>query len=384
MISRMASRMASEKRSIFVLSTLAIFFCTVLALAGNGNACTRITLKGEDGTVVTGRTMEWGAFDIEPDSVVIPRGISLTATEMPDGKKGATWKTKYGVVAVTMLHKDAYADALNEKGLSASALYMPGFAKYEDYDPAMADKSIGPLDVVAWITTQFDTIDQVRKAIDAIKVAPTVEQSLGFSPPMHYIVTDSTGASIVIEYLEGALKIYDAPLGVMTNSPSYDWHMTNLRNYMNLRAVGWPEVSNSQIDLTPIGSGSGMLGLPGDFTPPSRFVRAVALSQTARKTTGGFDTVREVFQIMDSFNVPLPLADNEIGKGLSPACCSDTQYTVVADTKNMILYYHTDTARIVRKIDLKQIDFSAGDGKVKKQALRIGEEDAIKDVTPKL
>lgn len=102
----------------------------------------------------------------------------------------------------------------------------------------------------------------------------------------------------------------------------------------------------------------GMLGLPGDFTPPSQFVRAAAFSQTARKTKGGYDTVRELFRILDNFNVPvLAVEAGKLPEGLKPLCCSSTQNTTAVDLKNLVIHYHTDTDLTVREFDLKKIDF---------------------------
>ena len=122
-------------------------------------------------------------------------------------------------------------------------------------------------------------------------------------------MTEPSGKAIVIEYLKGELKIFDAPLGVITNSPSYDWHETNLRNYINLSPVAIPDKKIGDLDFKPLGGGSGMIGLPGDFTPPSRFVRAVAFSKTARPTNTGEETMYELFRILDNFNVPLGAAE---------------------------------------------------------------------------
>jgi len=362
---------------------LVIVAAATLGMPSSGESCTFITLKGQDGTVVAARTMEWATFDLEPRLTLIPRGASLTAATMPDGKPGAAWKAKYGFAGIDLLGRPLFGDALNEKGLEVSLLYLPGFAEYQKYDPAKADLSLSPSDVVMWIASQFETVQQVRDAIGKVRVVPVVEPVLGFPAPAHYIVTDPGKNQIVIEYVAGLLHVYDAPLGVMTNSPAYDWHITNLRNYLNLRAVAWPDIKTANIDLKPIGVGSGMLGLPGDFTPPSRFVRAAAFSQTARKTTGGYDTVREIFRILDNFNVPIIAVEGgELPKGLKPLCCSGTQYTSAFDLKNLVIYYHTDTDRAVRKVDLKKIDFGAIGSEPIHQPLRTGEEDAIKDVTP--
>ena len=106
-------------------------------------------------------------------------------------------------------------------------------------------------------------------------IAPTILK--GWPPqaqPFHYVVYDAAGASIAIEPIGGKLKIYDNPLGVMTNSPTFDWHMTNLRNYIALNPRNVPPLKIDGMTFRQFGEGSGMLGLPGDTTPPSRFVRA--------------------------------------------------------------------------------------------------------------
>src|SRR5208282_2216741 len=103
----------------------------------------------------------------------------------------------------------------------------------------------------------------------------------------HYVVYDASGKSIVVEYTGGKLHVYDDPLGVITNSPAFDWQMTNLSNYVNFSMTNVPPVKLGPVTLEPFGQGSGMLGLPGDFTPPSRFVRAVAFSQSVFQAKTG-------------------------------------------------------------------------------------------------
>ena len=113
----------------------------------------------------------------------------------------------------------------------------------------------------------------------AVRVVPVTEPALGFPAPVHFIVTEPGGKAIVIELPGAAPKIFDAPLGVITNAPTYDWHEINLRNYVNLSPVGIPGKKIDELDFRPLGGGSGMIGLPGDFTPPSRFVRRPPLLQ---------------------------------------------------------------------------------------------------------
>lgn len=139
---------------------------------------------------------------------------------------------------------------------------------------------------------------------------------------------------------------------------AFDWHMTNLRNYVNLSNVAIPDKKIDDLDFTPLGGGSGMIGLPGDFTPPSRFVRAVAWTQTARTTPTTYETVYEVFRILDNFNVPLGAAEGSDEKGDTEKLRSSTLWTSAWDLTDHILYYHTQNNRRVRALDFKEIDFS--------------------------
>jgi len=362
--------------------TLALASFASLAMLATAGACTHITLKGADGTVVSGRTMEWETFDLHMNLHVIPRNKKFSSHAMPDKKAGLNWDGRYGFVGIDILNL-AFAGAMNEKGLNALLLYFPGSAEYQPYDPAKAAAAITAADLTEWIVSRFETVAQVREALASQKVVTFSDRSVGGQVDMHWAVTDATGEQIVVEYVGGSLHIYDAPLGVMTNSPSYDWHLTNLRNYINMRPVAWPDMNIAGMTLKPIGMGSGMLGLPGDITPPSRFIRAVAFSQTVRKTTGGYDTARELFRVLDNFNVPVEEANPEDLKAanLDPARFSGTQYTSAYDVKNLVLYYHTDNNRTVRKVDLKEIDFGSLDKPYTTQ-LR-GEDDGIIDVTPK-
>ena len=280
------------------------------------NACTGVRLTTDSGSTAYGRTMEWGTFDLNSRVAVVPRGYRFTGLT-PDGYNGKTWQVKYGFVGLDMLGKDLFADAMNEKGLAVGLFYHPGYAEYMDYDKAHANNTITAVDVVSYILSQFATIEEVKEGMESVKVVPVVEKAIGIPVFAHWMVIEPSGKSIVIEYLDKKLRIFDNPLGVITNAPAYDWHMTNLRNYINLSAVALPAKKVESLDFSPLGGGSGMIGLPGDFTPPSRFVRAVAWSQTARPLEKSREAVYELFRILDNFNVPLGAAegsDSEEGR----------------------------------------------------------------------
>lgn len=342
-------------------------------------ACTGITLKAKDGAVVYGRTLEWGSFDLKSRLVVIPRGYKFTA-HTPDGKPGLTWQGKYGVVGIDAVEKDIVVDGMNEKGLAVGVFYHPGFAEYQKYDPARAADAMAPTDVGQYLLSTCATVDEVRAAIAKVRVVAVMEPALGIPAPVHYIATEPSGKAVVIEYLKGELKMFDAPLGVITNAPSYDWHETNLRNYINLSPVALPDKKIEDLDFKPLGGGSGMIGLPGDFTPPSRFVRAVAFSKTARATKTGDETVYELFRILDNFNVPLGAAEGT-GEDKTQGMRSSTIWTSGSDTKNKVLYYHTQHNRRVRKVELNKIDFDSS-REIKRMPLDKEKTQDIEDVTP--
>jgi len=195
------------------------------------------------------------------------------------------------------------------------------------------------------------------------------------------MVTEPSGKSIVVEYLEGQLRIFDNSLGVITNAPGYDWHMINLRNYLNLSAVALPAVSIESMDFSPLGAGSGMIGLPGDHTPPSRFVRAVAWSQTARPLKDSNEAIYELLRILDNFNLPLGAAEgsdsqDEDVEGMR----SSTIWTTASDLDERTLYFHTQHNRRLRKVDLRRIDFSGNE--IRHLTLDETKEQDVKDLTP--
>lgn len=320
-------------------------------------ACTGIRLQSVGGGTVYGRTMEWGAFDLNTRVAIIPRGYEFSGLT-PEGLNGKKWTAKYGVVGLDMLHKDWLADGMNEKGLTVGLFYHPGFAVYSKYEKSKASNSITAVDVVSYILSQFATIDEVRRGMDDVLVVAVLEEAIGNIPVQaHWFVTSPDGDSVVIEFTDGKMKIYDNPLGVLTNSPNFDWHMTNLRNYVNLSQVSLPGKRIEELDFKPLGGGSGMIGLPGDFTPPSRFVRAVAYTQTARLTSSANETVYEVFRILDNFNLPLGAAEGA-GDVATQGMRSATIWTSVWNLQDCILSYHTQHNRRVRTLDLKKIDFS--------------------------
>ncbi len=338
---------------------LMMLSCTFVILASQADvkACTSIVIKTTDGSPIYGRTMEWGAFDLHAELVLVPRQLSFTS-ELGGGRKGMTWKNKYGFVAMNAVKKPFVTDGMNETGLTLGVLYFPGFAEYQSFRDGEESHTLNNVDLSAYILGQFKTVNEIKADLPKLRVVynKDIDKAFGAPAPLHLVATDSTGASIVIEYVDGKLHIYDNTIGVMTNSPPYDWHILNLRNYPQLTAFGGHADKNIKgVSLVPFGAGSGMLGLPGDVTPPSRFVRAVAFTSTTIPPENIASGINEVSRILNNFDIPRGLVRE--GKSPEDYHLNFTQWSTIGDIKNRRYYWWTEFNRRMRMVDLKKLNF---------------------------
>lgn len=349
-------------------------FIVVAFGASTAMACTGITIKPKDGSIIFARTLEF-AIDLKSNIIVMPRGKEFVGTA-PGNKPGLHWKTKYGVVGTNAFDLPVTMDGLNEKGLHVGLFYFPGFATYQDPKPEEIEKTLAPWELGCYL---LGSSANVREAVDAaknVRVANVVQKDMGFVPPVHYVVTDAAGTSIVLEPIDGKLKVFANPLGVMSNSPSFDWHMTNLSNYVNISSKNLSQVDLAGKEIHGLGQGSGMLGLPGDFTPPSRFVRAVAFSKSALPVDTAKEGVLQAFHLLNQFDIP-----NGAARGLEHGkeVADRTIWTSAADLKNLRYYFRTFENSRIRMVDFKALNLDAKS--IKTISMRGDEE--IEDVTAK-
>lgn len=331
--------------------TLSTILSTVLAI-GTMEACTGIKLRTQDKQAVHGRTLEFG-LEIDTSILFVPQGYSFTATT-PLGK-GMVYEAKYACIGTMCFNQPLLMDGLNEKGLSVGTFYFSDFAKYTPTTSENQLMSLSPLDFPNWILTQFKDLDEVKENLAHVFIAPTAEQSWGSTPPpFHYIVYDKMGDSLVIEPINGKLKVYDNPLGTFTNSPAFDWHMTNLRHFLNLRPTNVSPLKIGDFELSPMGQGSGLVGLPGDFTPVSRFVRAALFSVTAEPPKNVQEAIFQTFHILNQFDIPVGIAREAIKEGFYHS--DYTQATVVHDPINLMYYFRTYNNQNIQAIDLKSFN----------------------------
>ena len=358
-------------RAYPIFVALAMFVAATFATA-SAPACTGITLRAKDGSVIYARTMEFG-HDFNSEAIVIPREFSFVGTA-PTGQ-GMQWSSKYALVGANGLHMRIVLDGMNEKGLTCGLFYFPGFAGYQPVTEADTARTIAPWELSTWILSQFSTVEEVREKLPEIRVAPVELPAWGFVPPAHYIVHDASGNCLVIEYVDGKLNLFDNPIGVITNAPTFDWHLTNLRNYVNLTAGNAPPRELDGVKLEQFGQGSGMLGLPGDFTPPSRFVRAVALSQSALPGNTGAEAIEQAFHILDNFDIPLGSVRSPGDKQVEDEI---TEWTTASDTQARRFYFHTHGNRRVRVIDLTKMNLEAKEI----VTLPMDQQSDVQDLTP--
>jgi choloylglycine hydrolase len=218
----------------------------VAVLNSGADACTGIRLIAKDGGVVVGRTMEFG-FDVKSNVIVVPSGTKLT-NSLPDKSQGMQYTSKYGVVGANILGMKVIVDGVNEKGLYVGGFYFPGYASYADPDSKNAARALAPEDYGVWLLANFASVEEVKANFDKVVLVPNpIKEIGGESFPGHFVVHDSSGACVVIEPVNKTLKIHDNPLGAMSNSPAFDWHITNLRNYINLTATNVPPVAVGDI-----------------------------------------------------------------------------------------------------------------------------------------
>lgn len=337
-------------RKVAVAALIAAFtFATTHA-----QACTGISLNAKDGSMVRGRTLEFG-FPLSSNIIVVPAGTALTGT-LPDGKPGVSFTTKHAMVGANAVGQTVIIDGLNDRGLSFGLFYFPGFAEYPAVTPENAGRAMAPFEFGNWVLGNFASVDELKDALAAGAAVVVDTPAPGFgASPSHYFVRDRSGKSIVIEPLAGALKVFDAPLGVVTNAPAYDWHVTNLRNYVNLSVTGVPPLDLDGAKLAQLGQGAGMHGLPGDFTPPSRFVRAVAFSQAELPSATGKDAVLAAFHILNQFDIPKGSVRDK-----SSSDAEITQWTTVSDMKALRWYFRTFDDQTIRVVDLKTAVEAAG------------------------
>jgi choloylglycine hydrolase len=309
----------------------------LLTAAGAALACTAVDMIAADKSVIAGRTMEW-TFDMKWTLVSQPKGTTLSLTAPKSaGLPAHNVVTKYPVVGVSagIIPGGALLDGQNSEGLSMSANFLPGFTQYQTV--TSQDKNYQSiLTFGSWTLGSFANVAELKQALPSMKVWADDSLPTGPTPAtLHFVFVDRSGAGIIVEYVGGELKIHDNVAHVLTNAPTYDWHINNVRNYLSLSTVGVPERTIGSMNVTELGQGGGLIGLPADYTPPSRFVRATVLRHAASTPQNATEAAQTVAHILNNVDIPVGVAqyrqpDGNLGSDY-------TQWVVVKDLTNNVL-----------------------------------------------
>jgi choloylglycine hydrolase len=315
-------------------------------------ACTGITLHARDGATISARTIDWAEAATDNIYMVIPRGHTEQSL-LPDGSQnGIQFTSRYGFVGLGAQRPEFVIDGTNETGLNAALFYFPDYGEYQKYDESMRDITLSDIQVVSWILANFSSIDELKNNINNVRIVSTEPGA----STVHWRITEASGRAVVMEIINGTPTFHEDEIGVITNAPNFTWQHTNLNNYVNLKSGTAAPMQLGPDTLQSFSGGTGLLGLPGDFSSPSRFVRASFFSNMTIEQPDGPDTVNQAFHILNNFDVPFGTA---FAKGREPVKMpSATQWTIASDLKNKVVYYHTMYNRTIRKIDMGAINFT--------------------------
>lgn len=244
-----------------------------------------------------------------------------------------------------------YFDATNEKGLSMAGLNFPEFAVYQPYKNGK--DNIAPYEFIPWILGQCADIAECKKLLENINL-----ENVNFSEdlpnsPLHWIISDRE-ASVTVEAVSDGLKIYDNPVGVLTNSPAFDMQMFNLNNYMALSNNNPKNYFSEKLDFNIYSRGMGAMGLPGDLSSMSRFVRACFVKFSSVCSPTETESVNQFFHIL--YSVYQQRGCVEVKNGMYEI----TNYSSCCNTDKGIYYYTTYENSTITAVDMHRENLDGG------------------------
>ncbi len=248
-------------------------------------------------------------------------------------------RNRYAMMGIGVIIGDTplYFDGVNEWGLAAAALNFPGYAVYCSADSGGTGIPSGHL--ISHILGLCRSVTEIREMLD--KIAITDEMADGKTPPtpLHWIFSDGR-ESVIIESVEGGLRVYDKHVGVLTNAPELPYHLTRLADFSGLKAKN-PESSIENIKA--YSRGMGAIGLPGDFSSSSRFVRAAFLKENCfgGVSVEGVSEISRAFSVLSSVSIPIGAALSDEGLPVF------TIYTALIDMAEPSYYLTTASHRTV-------------------------------------
>lgn len=298
--------------------------------------CTAATYRTKDHYF--GRTLDYEVSYGE-EVVVTPRNFPFHFRHM------GGLSSHYAIIGMATVAGEypLYYDATNEKGLSMAGLNFPGNA---DYKPLAEGKdNVATFELIPWLLGQCATVEEAKAYLARMNLANTPFGPQFPVSPLHWIIADRDCA-ITVESVREGIRIYDNPVGILTNNPPFDYQMTNLTNYMSLSTEPPENHFSDQIDLTPYSRGMGMLGMPGDLSSASRFVRVAFTKLHSVSGTSESESISQFFHILGS------VAQQRGCVHMGEEKYEITIYTSCCNTDRGIYYYTTYENSQITGVDL--------------------------------
>lgn len=304
------------------------------------NMCTAVTYKTKD--FYFGRTLDYD-FSYGDEVVIMPRNYSFPFRDM------GVLETHYAMIGMALVKDDypLYHEAVNEKGLGMAGLNFVDNAVFSDEMPGK--DNVATFEFIPWILSECATVKEARKRMEKLNLT---KESFSEKLPvaqLHWIIADRDEA-ITVEAVKEGIKIYDNPAGVLTNNPPFEEQMFMLNNYMHLSPKSPENLFSKELPLHVYSRGMGALGLPGDLSSPSRFVRTAFVKMNSVSGDSEEESVSQFFHILGAVDQQRGCCD--VGEGNYEI----TLYTCCCNADKGIYYYTTYDNHQITAVDMHRED----------------------------
>ncbi len=298
--------------------------------------CTAATYKTKD--FYFGRNLDYD-FSYGDEVTITPRNFELKFREEK------SIKNHYAMIGMAHVAEDCplYYDAVNEKGLGMAGLNFVDNAVYRE---SADDKdNITHFEFITWILSQCATVREAKNLVERINILNTPFNDELPLAQLHWIISDRD-ASVTVESVEAGIRIYENPVGILTNNPPFDMQMFALNNYMNVSAKPPENKFSKVLNLKEYSRGMGALGLPGDLSSQSRFVRAAFVKMNSVSGDSEQESVSQFFHILHSVDQQRGCCD--LGNGQYEI----TIYTSCCNADKGIYYYTAYNNHQITAVDI--------------------------------
>lgn len=279
--------------------------------------CTAITFSTKDHYF--GRNLDF-EHGYQEAVTITPRNYPFRFHDLPPITE------HYAIIGMATVDNNypLYYDATNEFGLSMAGLYFPISAKYMEANQGKED--LAAYELIPWVLSSCKTVAQGIAKLNNIHLVAKDFSHEYPTPPLHWILADAVRA-VTIEPMKSGLHIYENKVGVLTNEPPFDFHATNLHNYLNITSQEATNRFAPTLSLEAYSRGMGGIGLPGDLSSPSRFIRAAFTKQNSVCSQEDRDSINQVFHILESVSQIQGCVQvgQQYEKTIYTSCCNTTQ-----------------------------------------------------------